>query len=177
MFNHTNLRDLLNPVIAIRAIHHSSAEAEKADTQTAGNLQKVFFVSINSRVMLTSNMWVERSLVNGSFGFVRDFVWPAGTVNPRNTMPLAILVAFNNYKDDAPYFVKHNGKHLVPLFPVRRSFGRGLARTQFKLVVAYAITVHKSQGISTRRAVLNISNKKEFAPGLTYVALSRVTTV
>jgi hypothetical protein len=38
-------------------------------------------------------------------------------------MPLAILVAFDDYKDDAPYFVEHNGEHLVPLFLVRRSFG------------------------------------------------------
>ncbi|KAF2822047.1 hypothetical protein CC86DRAFT_373247 [Ophiobolus disseminans] len=46
-------------------------------------------------------------------------------------------------------------------------------QTQFLLVLAYAITVHKSQGLSLNKAVLNITNRK-FVPSLTYVAVSRV---
>jgi ATP-dependent exoDNAse (exonuclease V) alpha subunit len=42
--------------------------------------------------------------------------------------------------------------------------------------VAYAITVHKSQGLTVGRAVLDIS-EKDFSPGLTYVAISRVKTL
>jgi hypothetical protein len=39
--------------------------------------------------------------------------------------------------------------------------------------VAYAITVHKSQGLTLNHAILNITDK-DFSPGLTYVAVSRV---
>ncbi|OAT08364.1 hypothetical protein BDBG_17020 [Blastomyces gilchristii SLH14081] len=44
---------------------------------------------------------------------------------------------------------------------------------QFLITLAYVITVHKSQGLSFNKIVLNII-KKNFAAGLTYVAVSQV---
>jgi ATP-dependent DNA helicase PIF1 len=43
----------------------------------------------------------------------------------------------------------------------------------FPLRLAYAITVYKSQGLTLLRAVLCLE-KKDFAIGLSYVAISRV---
>jgi hypothetical protein len=45
------------------------------------------------------------------------------------------------------------------------------------LTEAYAITIHKSQGISVTKIVLNLTGKAGFAPGLTYVAMSRVRSL
>ncbi|OXV07313.1 hypothetical protein Egran_04923 [Elaphomyces granulatus] len=46
----------------------------------------------------------------------------------------------------------------------------------FPVTIAYAITVHKAQGITVEQAVLNITDR-DFAPGLTYVATSRVKSL
>src|SRR2546423_12371650 len=43
----------------------------------------------------------------------------------------------------------------------------------FPLVVAFAVTIHKAQGMTVDRAVLDIS-RSDFALGLSYVAVSRV---
>ena len=44
------------------------------------------------------------------------------------------------------------------------------------LVPAYAITIHKSQGKTLDKIILNIGDT-EFAAGLTYTALSRTTDI
>lgn len=46
--------------------------------------------------------------------------------------------------------------------------------TQFPLRLAWAVTIHKSQGKSYDRAVVDLG-QRSFAPGQTYVALSRIT--
>ena len=64
----------------------------------------------------------------------------------------------------------------VPIFVSRREFdrdGMSCVQRQFPISAAYAITVHKTQGITLDECVLNIADR-EFAPGLRYAATSRV---
>jgi ATP-dependent exoDNAse (exonuclease V) alpha subunit len=47
---------------------------------------------------------------------------------------------------------------------------------QFPLRLAWAVTIHKSQGKSYDRAIVDLG-PRSFAPGQTYVALSRITAL
>ena len=47
-------------------------------------------------------------------------------------------------------------------------------RIMLPIVPSYAITIHNSQGQTLKNIILNLGNR-EYAPGLTYTALSRTT--
>ena len=64
----------------------------------------------------------------------------------------------------------------VPICPLRRTWsepGGSCSRLQIPLKLAWAVTIHKSQGLTLEKVVINIG-KKEFSTGLTFVAWSRV---
>ena len=51
-----------------------------------------------------------------------------------------------------------------------------MSRTQFPIRLAYALTIHKGQGQTLKRIIVELG-KKEATLGLTFVALSRVKNV
>lgn len=52
------------------------------------------------------------------------------------------------------------------------SIGTRCSRTQIPLTLAFAISIHKCQGLTVDKAVIDIG-ETEFAAGLAYVGLSR----
>jgi ATP-dependent DNA helicase PIF1 len=105
-------------------------------------------------------------------------IWSAGVVDPRKEPPFALLVHFDKYTGPE-FHTDKQGRCLVPLFMSKREFFHAnniCSRSQFPVTIAYAITVHKAQGITVEQAVLNITDR-DFAPGLTYVAVSRVKSL
>ena len=134
--------------------------------------------------MLLRNLSSELGLVNGSQGHIYDFSW-APNADPERDPPEVIMVAFDNYEGRG--FIGGTGQELldsrarkvVPILRTRQEFQLGkitCTREQFPLTVAYAITVHKAQGQTLSRVVIDVS-EKEFASGLNYVACSRVTSL
>ena len=67
----------------------------------------------------------------------------------------------------------------VPIYPLRRTCSMTDAnstRLQLPLKLAWAITIHKAQGLTLDSVVVDVG-KKEFSSGLSFVACSRVRTV
>ena len=85
-------------------------------------------------------------------------------------LPLAVTIKFDSY----------SGPTLpdgcVPIVPLRCSWlstNKTCSRLQLPLKLSWAITIHKSQGMTLDNVVIDIG-KKEFSTGLTFVACSRV---
>ena len=124
--------------------------------------------------MLTTNLWSEVGLSNGSMGTIYDMSWDVEL--DISSMPSVILVKFDSYTGLA--FLGY-WNQIVPVFPANRQFeyrGMSCSWTQFPLRLAYAITVHKSQGMSLDAAFVNLA-QKEHCMSLSYVAVSRIRTV
>ena len=182
-YNNKHLLRIEKAVIVLEAVHEGTGAKDAEDT-IAGNLTPVLKLCVGYRVMLTRNLWSEKGLVNGAQGTVFDMSWANGVTDPRATLPEVIMVVFDHYT--GPPFtmpdgsvLQKGGKLVVPILPVEHDFqvqGGDCSREQFPLVVSYAITVHKSQGITLARAVCDLSTP-DFTLGLSYVAVSRVKSL
>ena len=171
--NHKELKKLdssTNPVAVVLAEHRPDvASARNAASEQAGGLRKQLFLARGARVMLTANLWVDAGLVNGCVGTIVDIVY-SGDKRPPD-LPDFVVCHFPQYR--GPPFA---GPNTVPILPVQRSWGHAneaYARINLPLTLAWAITIHKSQGLTLDKAYVVIGDSERSA-GLSFVALSRV---
>ena len=154
------------PIATINAVH-TGTNASKAPADDAGGLEAVICLAKSARVMLTSNLWVDVGLVNGAMGTIQAICYHSG--GPPD-LPIAVMVHFDSYSGPT----LHNGA--VPITPLRRTWsssGVQCSRLQLPLKLAWAVTIHKSQGLTLDKVVIDVG-KEEFSTGLTFVACSRV---
>ncbi len=108
----------------------------------------------NAEVMFVANNFAQ-GFVNGTRGRVVDF------------------------RDNTPIVQLQSGRRTVAVEPhswILAEDGRERARvTQLPLRLAWAITIHKSQGMSLDSALIDLS--RSFTYGMGYVALSRVRSL
>ena len=172
-YNLDRLRMLNKPVALIKSIDKNSS-GNRVTSEDAQGLSDTIQLAVGCRVMLKQNIWTEQGLCNGTMGTVIDVIYrPSDTNSHLDDTPLCVLVRFDGYDGPSVY----NG--LIPIVPQKVGFMKNNVscfRIQFPLQLAYGVTVHKSQGMTVDKAVVDIG-VKEFALGLTYVALSRVKTI
>lgn len=157
------------PIAKINAIHSDSAAAStKADD--AGGLYPIIFLAVGASVMLTSNLWPEVGLCNGAIGRVHQVVYNEGYYPP--DLPVAVIVNFEKYVGP-PFITDHPNCIPVPPITFELGFSNNLSRQQIPLQTSYAITIHKSQGQTLQKAVIDIG-KSEYAAGTTSIAISRL---
>ncbi len=111
-------------------------------------------LKVGAQVMFVKNNF-EKGYVNGTIGQVVD--WDADGLPVVETLDGRLLDL-----EMASWQVEEEGKVRAEL-------------TQIPLRLAWAITIHKSQGMSLDAAEIDLS--KSFVPGMGYVALSRVRTL
>ena len=132
------------------------------DERKTGGLEDIVILGEGARVMLRRNLDVARGLYNGAQGVVRKVV--------RNSnMPdgvSAVMVAFDGVPGD-PVRVER------AMATWYKESSIEVKREQFPLCLSYAITIHKSQGLSLDCVVSDLG-RDIFTYGMAYVVLSRV---
>ena len=119
-------------------------------------------------------MWPFVGLCNGATGIVADFIFEENHQPP--DLPVDVMVEFENYK--GPLF-DENRPSCVPICPVTVSSQTQSGmheRQQVTLRLAWALTIHKSQGLMLQSAWIDIGNTERTA-GVSYAAISRVKTL
>jgi ATP-dependent DNA helicase PIF1 len=111
-------------------------------------------LKIGAQVMLITNINQEAGLVNGKVGIIQ------------NCYPKYVQVLFKGHTESTD--IEYN-EWTVENY-------ENVSRNQIPLILAYAITCHKSQGATLESAYIDIG-RSVFEYGQAYVALSRVKTL
>jgi ATP-dependent DNA helicase PIF1 len=131
----------------------SKKEEEYENLIKENNVSRSVSVKIGSKVMCLAN-FPESNIWNGSQGIVTGF--------NNNSLP---VVKFSNEQELViKYSCYQSEKH--PIFCVR----------QIPLCLSWALTVHKIQGTTLDAAEIDIGSEI-FAPGQSYVAVSRIRSL
>uniref|UniRef100_A0AAZ1X1W6 ATP-dependent DNA helicase n=1 Tax=Oreochromis aureus TaxID=47969 RepID=A0AAZ1X1W6_OREAU len=148
------------------------ARRDRPFTGGRNDLPDTLNVAEGARVMLTRNLDTLNGLVNGAFGILIKVV---RSENDGHIIKLGLRMdnrqsvrntrSANAASDDLIYIERAEESLKF----------KGAVRRQFPVKLAFACTIHKTQGLTTQTAV--VSMKNIFEPGMAYVALSRVTSL
>lgn len=138
--------------------------------QTAG-VPREIQIGIGFRIMLRRNLNVQNGLVNGSMGTIVGIKWPhlRDDQLEDGDLPESLSIKFDDIQE------------VVEILPTNfafdglRGYGK-IERRMLPLILCWAVTVHKLQGVTLSKAVIDLGPKL-FAKGQAYVALSRVRSL
>ena len=161
----------------------------------SGNLAHTLLLKVGARVFVSNNIDVSDGLTNGVFGTVSHII--ASRHEAENGQVVeevrVVLVRFDSERVGrearAKSVYRNIDSQAVPISRVETTFttrknGNDLnrkrvnvIRKQFPLILAWAVTIHKVQGMTMDRIVVDMSfDKGRFQKGQAYVAFSRVRT-
>ena len=130
------------------------------------SFDEVLGLKVGARVMLIHNLDLVDGLINGTLGFVRGFIQSNGTKATNAENAHMILIEFDEEEDGLELRKKQN--HLLRYCPLKNvtpiarmkfehrvgDAKKGHAATntlfQFPITLAWAMTIHKCQGITVK---------------------------
>lgn len=163
-------------------------EIKKWGTIDDTQFRKILRLKVGARVMLTFNVNISDSLINGSTGTVVDFVKSNGSI-------VAIMVVFDN--EEAGLAQRNANRNLksdehpnaTPIFKTsleylarnkrsRKTHGCRVKVTQFALKLSWASTCHKIQGVTIKKGQnLIVHGHEKIPPAMQYVMMGRVSHI
>ena len=155
----------------------SKLPPSRSRTDTGG-LETVLKLAIGARVMMTVNVDTSDGLVNGVMGTVKAII------KNQSDLVVTILVEFDEKKVGEkikranPY--RNNYPNAVPVSRYKGQYqkqnkkGAQISRMQFPLTLAWAVTIHKCQGLTLNEIVVSMKGGAKLNNGQAYVAFSRV---
>jgi ATP-dependent DNA helicase PIF1 len=150
--NQRELADLPGDAVVFNALDTGNSDALAAACPAPRTLR----LKLGAQVMLNRNISARQGLVNGARGVVERFT-PGG-------MPVVRFAA-----SDAAITISRER------WTVRVGGQEAASRAQVPLALAWAVTVHKSQGLTLDR--VEVSLDRAFEAGMAYVALSRARSL
>uniref|UniRef100_A0A3Q2HK39 ATP-dependent DNA helicase PIF1 n=1 Tax=Equus caballus TaxID=9796 RepID=A0A3Q2HK39_HORSE len=153
--NERRLQELPGEVHSFEAMDSDPEQARTLDAQCP--VSQLLQLKLGAQVMLVKNLAVSRGLVNGARGVVVGF-----EAEGRGLPQVRFLCGVTEVIRADRWTVQATG-------------GRLLSRQQLPLQLAWAISIHKSQGMSLD--CVEISLARVFASGQAYVALSRARSL
>ncbi|KAM9183174.1 ATP-dependent DNA helicase PIF1 [Dugong dugon] len=153
--NERRLQELPGKVHSFEAMDSDPEQAQALDAQCPAS--RLLQLKLGAQVMLVKNLAVSRGLVNGARGVVVGF-----ETEGRGLPQVRFLCGITEVIRADRWTVQATG-------------GQLLSRQQLPLQLAWAISIHKSQGLSLD--CVEISLGRVFASGQAYVALSRARSL
>ncbi|XP_030219661.1 ATP-dependent DNA helicase PIF1 [Gadus morhua] len=153
--NENKLKQLPGSEHVFEALDSDPSQVKTIDAQSP--VSRALQLKVGAQVMLTRNLEVERGLVNGARGVVLGFE-PGKQGLPR----VRFLCGATEVLKRERWMFKVGG-------------GLYVSRQQLPLKLAWAISIHKSQGMTLD--CVEISLARVFECGQAYVALSRAKTL
>ena len=153
--NSVNLQNINSETFSYQSTETGEFREKPAD--------EILELKVGAQVMLIKNdIKSPKRWVNGSIGIVTDLT--------ANSIHLKIKNKVHKITQDTWEKFDYLIKDGEVLHEVVATF------TQYPIKLAWAVTIHKSQGQTFEKVIIDL-DRGSFAPGQTYVALSRVTSL
>lgn len=150
--NESKLENLDGDKILFKADDSDASMTRTLDQQIQAPSQ--LYLKVNAQVMLLKNINISNGLVNGARGVV---------VRMEKDLPVV------RFKNNQEYVCKHER------WIIKTASGNHITRRQVPLKLAWAFSIHKSQGLTLDCVEMSLS--KVFEAGQAYVALSRAKSL